>query len=97
MKLSSNCLLLHSNCLKTNNDEMLFFREYYSIADNPHRRETFEEATEINKKYGIVWKHHPNFHQIDNYDNNDPENKGNLGWEGKFLKVWAIVEKLLED
>ena len=72
-------------------------KEYYTVEDNPQRRETFEEAERINQKYEEVWSDHPNFHQVDNYDHRNPENLNNLGWEGKFNKVWEIIQNILDS
>ena len=72
-------------------------KEYYTVEDNPQRRETFEEAEEINKKYEEVWSQHPGFYQVDNYDHRNPENKNSLGWDGKFAKVWEIVKTILDS
>lgn len=72
-------------------------KEYYTVEDNPARRETFEEAEKINTKYEIVWKNHQNFHQVDNYDHRNHEKHDNVGWNEKFNHVWNIVKDIIEN
>uniref|UniRef100_A0A914QLM2 NadR/Ttd14 AAA domain-containing protein n=1 Tax=Panagrolaimus davidi TaxID=227884 RepID=A0A914QLM2_9BILA len=69
-------------------------KEYYCLSDNPYRRETYAEAQVINAHYEKIWKAHPNFYQVDNYDHNV---KSHLGWDEKCAKIAEIVKVILND
>uniref|UniRef100_A0AC34GLZ0 Uncharacterized protein n=1 Tax=Panagrolaimus sp. ES5 TaxID=591445 RepID=A0AC34GLZ0_9BILA len=68
--------------------------EYYCLSDNPYRRETYAEAKVINDHYEKIWKAHPNFFQVDNYDHNV---KSHLGWDEKCAKIADIVKVILDE